>query len=269
MTKEIVTAETPPLKVIVTEQPPSVTQAAPTSLLPAIIGLAKDPAVDVAKLDALLRMQASMEVRDAERAFTEAFVRMQPTLPRIKRDGTLQYPVNKNQPDGPQKVISKYSTWEAIDEAIRPILADHGFSLSFKTRRDDGALTVIAILRHAAGHSTETEGPPLPCDSSGGKNNIQGWGSALSYGKRYAATAALNIVTEGADDDAKLAGMMFLKDEQVSELRRLIEETGTDEQRFLALFAVADLTQIAQGAYAAARNMLLLKVRKEPHVEDT
>lgn len=236
---------------------------APTSLLRVIAEASTDPRVDVSKMEALMKMQERLEVRQAERDFNEAFVQMQPKLPRIKKDGTLQYPVNKNQPDGPQRTISKYATWEAIDATIRHILADHGFALSFtNTTTAAGVLIVTAILRHQAGHSTETPGPPVPCDSSGGKNNIQGWGSAMSYGKRYAATAALNLVTEGDDDDGKLAGMSFLKPEQVEELRKLIEETDTDERRYLDMMGVADLTSIEQGAYAVARNMLLQKRKK-------
>jgi hypothetical protein len=241
---------------------------APQSLLPAIIGLAKDPAMDADKLERLLAMQERMEARQAEREFNAAFVQMAPKLPRIKKDGTLQYPVNKNEPEGRQKVISRYATWEAIDSAIRQVLSDHGFSLSFTSELTaTGIPYMIAILRHSAGHSTKTPGPPLPCDSSGGKNNIQGWGSAMQYGKRYAATAALNLVTENEDDDGKLAGMAFLRDEQIAELRRLIEETDTNERRFLDIFGVADLTSIEQGAFAAARNMLLQKQqqrKKEP-----
>jgi hypothetical protein len=250
----------------VTEAPPPapVVTDSPASLLAVIARASTDPRVDVTKMEALMQMQERLEVRQAERAFNEAFVQMQPKLPRIKRDGSLSYPVNKNQPDGPQRIISKYATWESIDAAIRPILTEHGFALSFTTEvTGNGILIVTAILRHSAGHSTKTPGPPLPCDSSGGKNNIQGWGSAMSYGKRYAATAALNLVTEGDDDDAKLAGMAFLKSEQVEELQALIAETDTNERRFLDLFAVQHLGEIQQGAFAAAKNMLLQK-RKKP-----
>jgi hypothetical protein len=236
--------------------------AAPQSLLRVIAEASTNPHVDVAKMEALMRMQERLEVRQAERAFNEAFVRMKPKLPVIEKDGRLTYPKNKNEPDGPQKLVSTYATWEAIDEAIGPILAEHGFALAFRTKREDGTLTVVAILRHDGGHMTETDGPPLPCDASGGKNNIQGWGSAMSYGKRYAATAALNIRTKGADDDGKLAGMRFITAEQHAELQQLIEETGTDERRFCDISGVTHLGEIQQGAFTMAKNMLLQKRRK-------
>lgn len=53
--------------------------------------------------------------------------------------------------------------------------------------------------------------------------------------------------------------MSFLKSEQIEELRQLIEETGTDERRFLDLMGVKDLSDIQQGAFVVARNMLLQK----------
>jgi ERF superfamily len=233
----------------------------PGSLLQAIVALAKDPSVDVNKLQALLDMQRGMESRAAEAEFNRDFIAMQERLPRIKKDGSLLYPVNKNQPDGPQRLVSKYAKWETIDEAIRPILKDHGFALSFTTAPrtgDGGGLIVTAILRHRAGHSTETP-IPIPLDTSGGKNNIQGYGSALSYGKRYAATAALNVIAEGEDDDGKLAGMKFITAEQVAELGALLKETGSDEARYLQILGVARLDNIEAGAWAAARNMLIAK----------
>jgi hypothetical protein len=241
--------------------PVVIPEAAPNSLLPAIVQMAKDPSVDVAKLDALLKMQERMEGREAEGEFNRAFIRLQKTLPRIKKNGTLEYPIHKDKPDGPKRKIANFARWEDIDREIRPLLDAEGFALSFTTaprQGDGGGLIVTAILRHEGGHKTETP-IPIPLDTSGGKNNIQGYGSALSYGKRYAATAALNIITENEDDDGKLAGMSFLKSEQIEELRQLIEETGTDERRFLDLMGVKDLSDIQRGAFVVARNMLLQK----------
>jgi len=259
--------ETGTAVVVATDAPlpaPAADLPAPNSLLPAIIGLAKDPSVDVAKLDALLKMQERMEGRQAEAEFNQAFIRLQTKLPRIKKNGVLEYPIDRNKPDGPKRKVSSFAKWEDIDKEIRPLLEAEGFALSFTTtprQGDGGGLIVTAILRHAGGHKTETP-IPIPLDTSGGKNNIQGYGSALSYGKRYAATAALNIITEGEDDDGVRGAMTFIKPEQVEELQRLIEETGTDERRYCDLLGVAHLGEIQQGAYAVARNMLLQKRKK-------
>jgi hypothetical protein len=55
--------------------------------------------------------------------------------------------------------------------------------------------------------------------------------------------------------------MAFLTPEQVEELQALIVETDANERRFLDLFSVQHLGEIQQGAFAAAKNMLLQKRR--------
>jgi len=238
-----------------------VQDAEPGTLLANLMSLARDPNIRPEVVAAFIGMQERLEDRQAEREFNQAFVQMQPRLPRITRDGTLKYPVNKNQPDGPQKEISKYAKWETIDAAIRPLLTEHGFALSFTTAPrpgDGGGLLVTAILRHAGGHKQETP-VPVPLDTSGGKNNLQGYGSSLSYGKRYAATAALNLITEGEDDDGKAGGMRYVTPDQAAELRGLLHTAGRQEGAFLdRLFSgsVRSLEEVEAGAYVVVRNML-------------
>jgi hypothetical protein len=47
----------------------------------------------------------------------------------------------------------------------------------------------------------------LPADVGKGRNDVQAIGSSVSYGKRYAAMAMLNLITRGlAEDDDGQAG---------------------------------------------------------------
>jgi hypothetical protein len=43
----------------------------------------------------------------------------------------------------------------------------------------------------------------LPVDLSGKKNPVQAVGSSVSYGKRYAIEALLNLTSRGQDDDSR------------------------------------------------------------------
>src|SRR5690606_4042351 len=61
------------------------------------------------------------------------------------------------------------------------------------------------VLLHKAGHREETT-IKLPADSSGNKNAVQAVASSVSYGKRYAAGALLNLTSHGEDDDAFAGG---------------------------------------------------------------
>lgn len=230
----------------------------PSDMLSAIVMLAKDPSVDVSKLGALVEMQERMEKRQAEKEFSTAFIRLAPRLPRIKKNGTLEYPVDKNKPDGEKRKIANFAKFEDIDEAIRPIISAEGFATSFNTtprQGDGGGLLVTCTLRHEGGHSTETS-IPVPLDSSGGKNNLQGYGSTLSYGKRYSLCAALNIITEGADDDGAKGGIQYIGPGQRAQIKKLIEDTGTNEIRFLEAIGVAEVEDIKVGEFTIAINLL-------------
>jgi hypothetical protein len=232
--------------------------AAPQSLLPAIIGLAKDPSVDVAKLDALLKMQAQMEERDAKREAVEAFTKLSADLPRVKKNGTISL-IDRQ---GNDKGSIAFAKWEDMDKVIRPLLTANGFTLSFdSTTREGGGLVITGELMHRSGH-VRTATIPLPLDSGPGRNNLQAVGSTLSYGKRYCAEMLLNIVREGEDDDGHAAGLRFISGEEVEQLQKLIEETGTDERRFLDVLQLQHLGEIQQGGFTIARNMLLQKRRK-------
>ena len=163
------------------------------AILSVIARAAADPSVDVTKMQALLDMQLRIMERTAEAQFNAAMSRLQPKLPRIVREGKASY--------GQGKGGYAYARYEDIDHQIRPLLNAEGFALSFDSVWGEKLCTIIGKLSHAGGHSTAAS-IPLPLDTSGGKNGIQGMGSTLSYGKRYCVGMLLNIVTVGEDDDA-------------------------------------------------------------------
>lgn len=239
----------------VTEQP---------SLLSLIARAASDPAVDVAKMQALLDMQRLVEADQAKAAFNRAFARLEPQLPRIKKNGIVEYPVDKNKPDGPKKKAFNYARWEDVDSGIRPLLRAEGFSLSFNTIPrvgDGGGLTVTGELLHVDGHA-KTASMTLPLDTSGGKSNLQGYASSTSFGQRYVTKMLLNLIFEGEDDDGQAGGAIFINAEQVKRLRDLIKSSKTDEVRFLEFLQLADLENIKTDEFAAAVNALLAKQAK-------
>lgn len=165
------------------------------SLLEVISKAARDPNVDIDKMERLLQMQERVEARQAEVAFADAFAQMQPLLPTITMNGQI---VHKGQ------VISEFSDWPNINKVVAPVLAEYGFSLSFKPADVDGKTAVTAILRHRLGHS-DSATLSLPTDTSGAKNAVQAVGSSLTYGKRYTGVLILNLTIEGEDDDGSAA----------------------------------------------------------------
>jgi hypothetical protein len=196
---------------VVAELPASPVPTVPTNSSP-ILGLieraSRDPNVDIDKMERLYRMKLDMEARDAKAAYLAALAEMQPKLPVITKHGVI----SKNEKDdrgnrtGRQEAMAKYAKWEDVVEGITPVLAEYGFSLSFRiSQPTPDRIAVSGVLGHRGGHTEETT-ISLPLDTSGAKNNVQGWGSSTAYGKRYTAFALLNISARGEDDDGNAAG---------------------------------------------------------------
>jgi len=187
--------------------------AEPTALIDVIARAVADPSTDVEKMERLLAMHERITAQRAKVAYTQALADLQPELPVIDEKGAIR--------DRADKVQSTYARWEDINDAIRPLLHAHGFALSFRPGvANDGQPTVTAVLRHREGHEEEAT-VKLPIDSSGSKNNVQGVGSSLSYGKRYSAIAILNLTSrapEDRDDDGRAAGRSQVAQHAITEI---------------------------------------------------
>lgn len=215
-----------------------VVESMSAGLLDVIRRAATDPNVDVDKMERLLAMQERVLAREAKAAFTTAMAVMQEELPEIAERG-----------EGHNSI--RYALWEDVNEAIKPVLAKHGFALNFKTRNEGGNVIVTGILSHVCGHSEQTE-LSLPSDSSGSKNAVQAIGSSTSYGKRYTAQALLNLSSRGEDDNGHKGGGKLITEKQANDLEALAEDVGADKKRFLSFLRVADFESIPERDYLKA-----------------
>jgi hypothetical protein len=85
---------------------------------------------------------------------------------------------------------------------VRPIARKWNLGYTFETGGTlQTGITVRCVLRHVNGHVERGDAMPLPLENSGSKNNVQGVGSSVSFGKRYTLQNAFAIVAEGADTD--------------------------------------------------------------------
>lgn len=215
-----------------------------------LIQAATDPNVDVDKMERLLGIAERWKSQEARAAYARALARMQPHLPEVRKRGDAggRY---------------KYALWEDIQDSLRPVLADHGFSLSFRTDNN----TVTAVLMHEDGHSESTSLPFSP-DKSGNKNDVQALGSGVAYGKRYTCQALLNLTARGEDDDGYAAGSgapqtgEVVSAEQADQLRALVTEIDRTEAQFVAYvnnklrLAMQTLDDLPVGALDATRKLL-------------
>lgn len=200
---------------------------------------ALNPEVDAAKMDQLFALQEKVLARNARTEYYRALAMMAGAMPAIAENGR-----GHNQ--------TKYAKWEDIQSAITPILGQHGFALSFRTKVEDKAIRITAILAHREGHTEENE-LLLPADNSGSKNAVQAVGSSITYGFRYTACALLNIQTGVTDDDGRAAGgAETISDEQVVRLQTLIQNAGANKAKFLEHMKVESLETMPVAVFDAA-----------------
>jgi|SRR5215469_7391405 len=236
--------------------PPGVASP-PTSLMEAIWRAASDPNIDTEKMKAFLEMQERMEARQAEQTFNRQFARLSGKMPRVKKNGRVEL--------GQGKGSYPFAKWEDMDRIIRPLLDEHGFTLSFNSaprQADGGGLVITGTLRHEDGHQIQAQ-MPLPLDTGPGRNNLQATGSTLSYGKRYCAEMLLNIVREGDDDDGSKFGQELISDMQCAELSREMTEAGMAGQVIFDLLGVTGLPEIRKDQLVVARNAIAMRRKQK------
>lgn len=238
-----------------------------TAVFQIIERAARDPNVDIDKMERLIAMQERMQASRAKTAYAAALAEMQPDLPVVGRRGkiTVRKKDASGERTGDVQQATPYALWEDINDAIKPVLAKHRFALSFKVgNAADGKITVTGILSHADGHQEETT-ISLPHDSTGSKNAVQAVGSTTSYGKRYTAGLLLNFTSRGEDDDGKAGGGDAdgpITDEQVKRILALITETKTDEAAFLKWLDLERVEDITAGMMKKVEDSFAAKKRR-------
>lgn len=226
-------------------------QRAP-SILEIFAQLARDPTVDVARIQQLMELQKWAEEREAEKQFIAAFQRLQPRLPRIQKDGVI---------DMGSKGSLPFPKYETIDAAIRPLLTEEGFSTSFGAAPAPQGITITCTLSHKVGHS-KTESMPLPFDTGPGRNSLQAVGSTISYGKRYLLCAILNIVTVNEDTDGARG---YIDEQGVNNIINLIaacEMTPVMQTKFLKWLKIDRIESLPARDYEKAYNFLSAKSKE-------
>lgn len=202
---------------------------------------ARDPAVNLDKLERLFELRDREMAKRAKAAFFAAFSRLQTELPAAARSGT-----GHNS--------KKYARYEDVMEALRPALTAHGFSISHRVDTTGDRITVTGILAHRDGHAEETTFTAPP-DASGNKAPIHAIASTISYGKRYTTTTLSGMATEDEDDDGKAAAAAAgptITDAQAEEIKAELEATGGELPRFCAYWKLEKLTDLPLAKLPAA-----------------
>ncbi len=233
------------------DQPPTAAIARIESgnMLP-LIQQALAQGIDPDKLSKMLDLHERWTQARAQEQFAAALAAFQSECPRI----------HKRRVTKGGKWNFTYASLDDIDEVIRPLLAKHGIATAFDSQHSTaGNANVINVtLRIRVGSYFEDRhfGCPVPMDLNA--SQPQQWGAALSYAKRYAICAALNIVVTDEDTDAANV-VSTISATQMVELESLIAETKADVGRFLKWADVDSLDLLPLAKFGKALDMLKQK----------
>ena len=223
-----------------------------TALINVIERAARDPNIDIDKMERLLAMQERIFARTAEAEFNAAMSACQAEMPIIK--ATFQ-----NEQTG-----SLYAALEEIDRIAKPIYTRHGFGLSFGTTDCpiEGLYRQTCKVSHRAGHS-EMRFADLPLDTMGPKGTpnktaIQGFSSSMTYGQRIITRLVFNIVI-GDDTDGN--GPTLSKD-QIATIEAKMREAGTNKEQFLEFWRIKSLAVMPAFNFEVIMDMLARKAAR-------
>lgn len=217
-----------------------------TALIAVIERAARDPNIDIDKMERLLAMQERIFARTAEAEFNAAMSDCQAEMPVIK--ATFE-----NEQTG-----SFYAALEEIDRVAKPIYTRHGFALSFGTTDCpiEGLYRQTCKVSHRAGHS-EPRFADLPLDTMGPKGTpnktaIQGFSSSMTYGQRIITRLVFNIVI-GDDNDGN--GPTLSKD-QIAAIEARMKDVGTNKSQFLEFWRIKSLEVMPSFNFPVIMDML-------------
>lgn len=166
----------------------------------------------------------------------------------------------------------KYAALEQIYAIIRPLLSKHG--LAFKQDLVSQSVQDVKVqtwIIHASGQYMMSEltvpVPPAGCKS----NPLQEIGKSSSYARRYAIMGAVGMTQKDEDDDAdslsasaqfKQAPVAppkkepFINYQQIEELKKLLEATGSEIDKFCQHFKVNKLGELTISQFNRAKSIL-------------
>ena len=97
---------------------------------------------------------------------------------------------------------SRYATLTAVWDACRKPLSDNGLAVVQAFRVDEnGMLLLVTKLVHTSGEWMVSEYPVTPQ-----KNDPQGFGSAVTYARRYTLSSLVGVVADDDDDGNAASG---------------------------------------------------------------
>lgn len=218
-----------------------------TGMVSMIERVVMDASLPIERLEKMLDLKERADAREdamrAERArqdFNAALAACQAAMPVVGKNRTNDH------------TRSKYTDLAGVMDAVGPIIADHGFSLSFNPQAGDDASRIYVrwTLAHAGGHErTDIASFPIDAAGTGGRTNktpIQAEHSSRTYARRYLVMDLFNIATTEDNDGnaAKAKASGPITKDQFIKIGELLEDKGLPADAVLTAERISNLTEL-------------------------
>ncbi len=145
---------------------------------------------------------------------------------------------------------SSYADLTSVIKAVKQPFADNGLSYTQFPVTDENGMGVCTRLMHVSGQWLEGQFT-LPVV----KRDPQAASSSLTYARRVSLSSIAGIPT--ADDDAESAMLRgddkkVVSDDQIIAIKKLLDETGADSDKFCKWLKVRSVDQILEIHYDRA-----------------
>jgi hypothetical protein len=142
---------------------------------------------------------------------------------------------------------SRYADLSSCVEAVIDALNSNGIALIQQTHECESGVAIETVFLHESGEELRSGKLWLPAS----KQDAQGYGSALTYARRYSLMAACGIAPE--DDDGNAASKSKPAPTSAKSITRdEWDKLSIDDQEALRSLAVLPISMLAQGNVADA-----------------
>lgn len=197
------------------------------------------------KLEKLMELQQRWEENEARKAYNKATAKFKKNPPKVIKDM-----VNK-------QYGSRYSSLANFVNTVNEALSKYDLHAHWEFDQTNG-IKVTCVLSHTLGHSDSVSlsGPP---DTSGAKNTLQQIKSTITYLKlaTFEGITGIASVEGNLDDDANASEPYeTITEQQVADIKCMIDEIGTDEVKFLRHLKISALGELRASSYSEAVRLL-------------
>jgi len=166
---------------------------------------------------------------------------------------------------------SKYANLESCVDAVREVFAAHGLGFVQVQHEAQCGVCIETVILHESGEQFSGGKLFVPAN----KQDAQGFGSALTYARRYSLSATVGLATEDDDGNAATSSVTPSKTsqtaqakitkEQAQTISELADEAGADKIAFCGWLNVKSIADLPASQYDRAIAAIEKKLKETHH----